>query len=1501
MNRETQILRVLANSSLPMDERTALVAELGAIRRSAANRHQASREIDFDAAAAHLTPVQPYVRHTAETDWLGKVAAHGKTASEVHAAAKAEATQWFSSIHPQIVADRREFAVQASGMARLLMGKFGDDADSAVASFLQQAGHLAGYRIAECSDDDGEDGDSNGDPDKQDPPMKGEDGELEDDDDYDGPRRESRRRTARLINVWDLKPGDVLLRGEGASPDPENDTVQKVDGVNGMWIIDFTNGQSTPPLGNGQVYVASRRRSAFDGVPSITKSMYSGEEYPCALCGKPATKYAYQEGARASGYFTCDDCLQFFSPGRTVVEASLRSAAEGQTCSVCGDKIAQTDGSWHHDNGEKHDHEAKPKSSKTAASPDFKSYPKNRAPGQEWSTTCSVCGKTETGTDYYNGWPSQKAFGDHLFCGLDPGADYKQDLAIDRFSSLRTAADGATSYCRLCGKQLEQMENIWYALKASPTQRDVGPHYCVPARTNQARPGEFGPDGKLAPGTPGGEGGQYDAPAGTIFDGGANPIKVGSHRTAAECSCARNADGTVTTMLCPVHADNDPCETIASVTGGRRKGTIVGGVCSNCGWRRSTDEMRSRMLASRRTAEQSYVNSYGLDENKIVRGMKVYVEGEVEATVLYIGFDDIMNHLGINPEELGYRMYGNSFPVAVSSPDGPRIVQFDALATRRGPVSASLRSAVSQDVAAASGFLGKLNEGDPVTVIIDGQEKQMAVSRRLSSGDPGGFGAMESSYVIVSFGPGRYSTNITVRQQAAKAPGMPYIKDGSRTAAVGPEFWDRVYNGDGVSNGVPEDLFPEGGVPLHGDLTPEQEAWLKKRSNIQSKAVLDGMLYYDALYSAVGKYDTSPAYRDAIRKALEKADEQLVIEMWNAYIHASDDVNPSDLSMADVAARAVVDVLLKRNMRDASRRQSGGMVPDANSSADTTDDGKTDDEYTDESDFDVVDDFDEGRYGSRRQGSVGSVVRDSGWSAPLKSLEGESVPRTRTMSVDALGQGKGNLMVTLSFFWPDYEVRVDPYPGKVVAKGQTSTLGIIESAAMDWIEKNVTPEWYSAEREKGIAAYSARRASEVPSPSTESQNGGNYTASRRQATPDGFWESIHAQYEALKSAQSADDVFAILKPIPGTSTGEGFFEGSGGDEQVYDALREAGWKVVWAEADYYWCMRAPNGDLITYTEGDVDRGNGGRISSRRQALEGPSPQSQNGYGESSLPDVTVPGATEDTNLGWIDDPEEAYAPASGGVGPFDARRAAAITNTAGEQFHVVNGRLVRVGEEMIVGPSDAPENTNLGWIAEGDPDAQDEFAFEPPDFPIANEAGLRTAAYDLYDIETGEKIGPATQDQIDASLAAGDEGGIVIDSDGDVVDDGSWGAQQPGSRKVYVASLKTAMPNPVDLGISVGDIFYSSWGYDQTNVDFYQVVGLTGASVKVRQVAQRTVTSGGAGGDKVVAVPDHFVGEVMTKRIQNYSDRPSFSLNSYSSAWLWDGTPKYQTGFGFGH
>lgn len=39
------------------------------------------------------------------------------------------------------------------------------------------------------------------------------------------------------------------------------------------------------------------------------------------------------------------------------------------------------------------------------------------------------------------------------------------------------------------------------------------------------------------------------------------------------------------------------------------------------------------------------------------------------------------------------------------------------------------------------------------------------------------------------------------------------------------------------------------------------------------------------------------------------------------------------------------------------------------------------------------------------------------------------------------------------------------------------------------------------------------------------------------------------------------------------------------------------------------------------------------------------------------------------------------------------------------------------------------------------------------------------------------------------------------------------------------------------FGVKIGDLFEMSWGYEQTNADFFQVVALVGASsVRVREV-----------------------------------------------------------------
>ena len=98
-------------------------------------------------------------------------------------------------------------------------------------------------------------------------------------------------------------------------------------------------------------------------------------------------------------------------------------------------------------------------------------------------------------------------------------------------------------------------------------------------------------------------------------------------------------------------------------------------------------------------------------------------------------------------------------------------------------------------------------------------------------------------------------------------------------------------------------------------------------------------------------------------------------------------------------------------------------------------------------------------------------------------------------------------------------------------------------------------------------------------------------------------------------------------------------------------------------------------------------------------------------------------------------------------------------------------------------------------------------------------------------------------------------------------------------------------------GLSVGDILSGSWGYDQTNVEFYEVVGLPSPKqVLLREVAQKTVKEE-HGADYVVAVPGRYVGPVLRKMPSRYGVKISDSI----SVSKWDGKPKYQTPSGWGH
>lgn len=94
-----------------------------------------------------------------------------------------------------------------------------------------------------------------------------------------------------------------------------------------------------------------------------------------------------------------------------------------------------------------------------------------------------------------------------------------------------------------------------------------------------------------------------------------------------------------------------------------------------------------------------------------------------------------------------------------------------------------------------------------------------------------------------------------------------------------------------------------------------------------------------------------------------------------------------------------------------------------------------------------------------------------------------------------------------------------------------------------------------------------------------------------------------------------------------------------------------------------------------------------------------------------------------------------------------------------------------------------------------------------------------------------------------------------------------------------------------------GDILYSSWGYDQTNIDFYEVTDVKGKQVVLREISTKVVGESGNYED-VVPVPGKYIGPPIRKTPKEGN---SVSISSFQHASPWNGKPKSRTGPYGGH
>lgn len=99
-------------------------------------------------------------------------------------------------------------------------------------------------------------------------------------------------------------------------------------------------------------------------------------------------------------------------------------------------------------------------------------------------------------------------------------------------------------------------------------------------------------------------------------------------------------------------------------------------------------------------------------------------------------------------------------------------------------------------------------------------------------------------------------------------------------------------------------------------------------------------------------------------------------------------------------------------------------------------------------------------------------------------------------------------------------------------------------------------------------------------------------------------------------------------------------------------------------------------------------------------------------------------------------------------------------------------------------------------------------------------------------------------------------------------------------------------------GLQVGHILSGSWGYEQTNVEFWEVTALIGKTmVELRKIGQASVEGDPSWAEHVVPKPGEYRGEPVRKRVDRTWSKPSVSFDVFSLS-LWEGRPCYQSHYG---
>lgn len=94
-----------------------------------------------------------------------------------------------------------------------------------------------------------------------------------------------------------------------------------------------------------------------------------------------------------------------------------------------------------------------------------------------------------------------------------------------------------------------------------------------------------------------------------------------------------------------------------------------------------------------------------------------------------------------------------------------------------------------------------------------------------------------------------------------------------------------------------------------------------------------------------------------------------------------------------------------------------------------------------------------------------------------------------------------------------------------------------------------------------------------------------------------------------------------------------------------------------------------------------------------------------------------------------------------------------------------------------------------------------------------------------------------------------------------------------------------------ERAFEVGDVIYNSWGYEQTNVDFYLIIARTDHYVTLQPIGDIVTNSPQWAVDYVIPNPDKHTGEPERHKINVWRGKEQSISFKYGAGRKWDGDP----------